>query len=170
MSPRHAAIEDLAAAIAMVAAPLLSPEVAPPARGLYLATGDAGIDVAVTFWAEALASSPRFANPASFPWTLANAPAGLIARALDLRGPCHTLVGGAEAMVAALAHADADLARGRVREAVVVGCDLAAEIQAAVVVRREPCGCLGVPDGSDTATAMLVRCGGRAIKIMSARA
>jgi len=162
VTARFTTIADLAAAIAATTAPLLSPDIEPNARGLYLATGDAGIDVAVTFWAEALASSPRFANPADFPWTLANAPAGAIARALDIRGPCFTLVGGAEAMIAVLARADQDLARGRVREAVVVGCDLAEEVQAGMIVVAKELDSASIV-GMSSATETLLALGGRTV-------
>jgi hypothetical protein len=170
MSARYGTIDDLAAAIATTAGPLLSTGLAPDERGLYLATYDAGIDVAVTFWADALESSPRFANPAEFPWTLANAPAGLISRTLDIRGPSYTLVGGAEAMSAALAHADHDLTRGRIREAVVVGCDLASEVQAAVLALTGRRPALQVPPTATTATEMLMRHGGRVVGKMAGTA
>ena len=75
-----------------------------------------------------------FASPADFPWTLANAPAGLLASELEIHGPSYTLVGGAEAMDAALEHARADLERGRIVEALVVGCDVGGRIQAVVLV------------------------------------
>ncbi len=168
MSARYTGVEELAAAIALAAGPLLSPDVPPRERGLYLATADAGIGNAVTFWAEALASSPRFANPADFPWTLANAPAGLISRTLGIRGPCHTLVGDAEAMAAALAHADQDLARGRVREAVVVGCDLGGEVQAAVLVLTEGRPATRVADAA-TAAEYLVKLGGSIVGRLAGR-
>lgn len=107
---------------------------APESRGLYLATGDAGIDVSVRFWAAALAETPRFASPADFPWTLANAPAGLLARELAVRGPSYTLVGDADAMLAALEHAREDLLRDRVVEALIVACDMTGRIQTVAMV------------------------------------
>jgi 3-oxoacyl-(acyl-carrier-protein) synthase len=131
-----ATVQELAAAVARAAGPLLDRGLPPDERGLYLATGDAGVAVSGGFWAAALAESPRFASPADFPWTLANAPAGLLARELAIRGPNYTLVGGADAMLAALEHAREDLGRGRIGEALVVGCDLAARPQAAALVLR----------------------------------
>ena len=134
---RAETVQELATAIAAAAKPLLDLGVPPEARGLYLATGDAGIDVSVKFWAAALAETPRFASPADFPWALANAPAGHLSRALDLRGPSYTLVGDADAMLAALEHARDDLSRARVSAAVIVSCDLGASPQAAVLMLTE---------------------------------
>ena len=59
---------------------------------LYLLTNTAGIDSSVKLWANALVHSPRFANPNIFPWTLANATAGYIARQFSIEGPNYTLV------------------------------------------------------------------------------
>jgi 3-oxoacyl-(acyl-carrier-protein) synthase len=131
---REETVQDLAAAIARAAGPLLDHVVPPDARGLYLATGDAGIEVSVRFWQDALAETPRFASPADFPWALANAPASLLARELDIRGPSYTLVGGGDAMLAALEHARHDLTRGRIAEALIVACDLVGRTQAAALV------------------------------------
>ena len=80
-----------------------------------------------------------------------------------MRGPCFTLVGGAEAMIAALARADQDLARGRVREAVVVGCDLAGAIQAAVLVLDNPRARSQTKSTATTASGALASHGGRSI-------
>ncbi|HOX26114.1 MAG TPA: hypothetical protein PLL30_08875 [Candidatus Krumholzibacteria bacterium] len=161
-------IQDVAAAIARTAGPQLAAGVPPARRGLYLATGDAGVDVAVAFWAAALEASPRFANPADFPWTLANAPAGLVARALQIQGPCHTLVGGADALAAALAHADGDLARGRVREALVVACDLAHPLRGSFLVLNETRRARPAPAAPASATAALLACGGQPVARSSA--
>ena len=131
---REETVQNLAAAIARAAGPLLDSNVLPDAHGLYLATADAGIDVSVRFWADALVETPRFASPADFPWALANAPASLLACELDIRGPSYTLVGGADAMLAALEHARDDLARGRIAEALIVACDVGGQAQGVVTV------------------------------------
>lgn len=120
--------------IARAIEPLLSPAIAPEKRGLYLATADAGIADTLQFWAAALAETPRFASPANFPFCLANAPAGQLARELCLRGPCYTLVGAAEAVDAAIDHALVDLDQGWVEEAVVVACNLGPAPRAAALV------------------------------------
>ena len=122
--------EELAAMVCQAVAPLLNPSVCGQQRGLYLATSDAGISRAVQFWADALAETPRFASPAGFPWTLANSPAALIARELDIRGPNHTNVGEQEALDAAMAQGRSDLQSGRIREALVVTMNLGADCQA----------------------------------------
>lgn len=164
-------VQDLAAAVVRAARPLLDGGVPPDARGLYLATGDAGIAVSVGFWAAALAESPRFASPADFPWTLANAPAGLLARELAIRGPSYTLVGDADAMLAALEHARDDLARGRIEEALVVACDLAARPQtAALVLHGERLVPLVAPDGVPASQFLAGMCSGDGLRELEGRA
>ncbi|WP_149276819.1 hypothetical protein [Pareuzebyella sediminis] len=59
---------------------------------LYLLTNAAGSDSSIKFWGNALEHSPRFANPNIFPWTLANATAGYLARQFSIEGPNYTLV------------------------------------------------------------------------------
>ncbi len=151
LTPPAGDIQQLSEAIATAIGPLLATAVRPPQRGIYLASRDAGIMASVDFWRAALADSPRFASPADFPWTLANAPAGLLARELGIQGPNHTLVGGADAMLAALEHAYADLADRSVDEAVIIACDLSAapESQGVAVVLRAPGPAL--PDNADSA-------------------
>ncbi len=63
-----------------------------PKSGLYFMTNTAGAHSSVALWANALEHSPRFANPAIFPFTLSNAVPGLIARSFSIEGPCYTLV------------------------------------------------------------------------------
>jgi len=152
---REETVQDLAATIARAAGSLLDNDVPPDARGLYLATADAGIDVSVRFWQDALAETPRFASPADFPWALANAPASLLARELEIRGPSYTLVGGADAMLAALEHARDDLARGRIAEALIVACDLGGRTQAAALVGTAIPELPAVVPAQDSATEFL---------------
>ena len=64
----------------------------PTNRGLYVCTNLSGVFESVELWRNALEHSPRFANPGMFPWTLANATAGLISRSLDIRGSNYTLL------------------------------------------------------------------------------
>ncbi|QCX01018.1 hypothetical protein FGM00_13180 [Aggregatimonas sangjinii] len=59
---------------------------------VYLLTNTAGSNSSVQLWANALEHSPRFANPNMFPWTLANATAGYIAREFLIEGPNYTIV------------------------------------------------------------------------------
>jgi hypothetical protein len=113
---------------------------------LLVATSDAGARESVRFWRESRVTGLTFANPRAFPWTLANSPAGEIARLLGVRGPTFTLVGGGDAAAAALAHALDELAAGRARRALVAALDGVGERTrlAAVVVARE--GALGTAE------------------------
>ncbi|HXS17279.1 MAG TPA: hypothetical protein VN764_08820 [Polyangiaceae bacterium] len=108
-------------------------DIATHERGLYLATADAGVDDAVAFYERGLRETLRFASPADFHWTLSNAPAGQISRELHIQGPCYTLVGRGQAVRAVVDHALFDLARGRVKRALLVACELQAQPQAAFV-------------------------------------
>ncbi|WP_029290947.1 beta-ketoacyl synthase N-terminal-like domain-containing protein [Cellulomonas sp. HZM] len=89
---------------------------------LYVGTSRGGADEAVAFWSAALATGPALAAPGAFPYTLANAAAGRICVALDVRGPSVTLVGPA-ARAHALEAARDDVADGVCRRALVVGLD-----------------------------------------------
>lgn len=62
--------------------------------GLYMMTNDAGSQSSITLWQNALQHSPRFANPAIFPYTLANAVAAVIAKTFIIEGPNYTIVDG----------------------------------------------------------------------------
>ncbi len=94
------------------------------ADGLYVATASAGTQESVAFLEGAYRTGLPFANPRLFPWALANSPTGAIGRALGVRGPTYTLLGGAEAVTAAIEHALDDLAAGRVTAAVIVAVDV----------------------------------------------
>ena len=91
--------------------------------GLYVATASAGGAEAVEFYRQGLAAGLAFANPRLFPWSLATSPTGAIAQALGIRGPTHTLLGGADAVAEALAQAAEDLGAGRAAAGVVVAVD-----------------------------------------------
>jgi 3-oxoacyl-[acyl-carrier-protein] synthase II len=95
------------------------------ADGLYVATATAGRAESVEFWRTAQETGLAFANPRLFPWTLANSPTGALAKALDVRGPTYTLVGGVEALEAAGEHAADDVADGIVTAAAIVHLDVA---------------------------------------------
>jgi 3-oxoacyl-(acyl-carrier-protein) synthase len=105
--------------------------------GVYVATGDAGVEASLALWREALEQGADFANPRAFPWTLASSLAGHIAATAGVRGPVYTLVGAQEAAAAAAAHAAADLERGRVDTAIVGGADMCGDvIRAAFIILR----------------------------------
>lgn len=59
---------------------------------LYFVSSNAGIVSSISFWENALEHSPRFANPGIFPWALANATAGYIARKFAITGPNYTII------------------------------------------------------------------------------
>ncbi|GEM_PF-4601195 len=91
--------------------------------GLYLATTNAGVFESITFWKNALLHSPGFANPANFNWTLANGPAGFLARQLTIKGPCYTMIGSHDAIEGCLYHASEDLKTGVITNALISGLD-----------------------------------------------
>lgn len=59
---------------------------------VYFITANAGNFSSIAFWENALQHSPRFANPGIFPWTLANATSGYIARQFGITGPNYTII------------------------------------------------------------------------------
>ena len=90
------------------------------ADALYVATTDGGAREALAFWDHAHATGLGFANPAAFPWTLANSATGKISLVLGITGPCTTYVGGDEAVAEAEQDAAADCADGLFARALVV--------------------------------------------------
>ncbi|WP_055445007.1 hypothetical protein [Lacinutrix himadriensis] len=59
---------------------------------VYFISSNAGTFSSIAFWENALEHSPRFANPGIFPWTLANATSGYIARRFSITGPNYTII------------------------------------------------------------------------------
>ncbi|MBU2940124.1 hypothetical protein KO494_11300 [Lacinutrix sp. C3R15] len=59
---------------------------------VYFISTNAGNFSSIAFWENALKHSPRFANPGIFPWTLANATSGYIARQFGITGPNYTII------------------------------------------------------------------------------
>lgn len=59
---------------------------------IYFISSNAGTFSSIAFWENALEHSPRFANPRIFPWTLANATSGYIARKFSITGPNYTSI------------------------------------------------------------------------------
>ena len=82
---------------------------APRARtGLFVVTDNAGTATSLQFWSDAMRTGVDVASPELFPWCLANAPCGALARLFHVSGPNATLLGESEALIAALeAGADA---------------------------------------------------------------
>lgn len=60
---------------------------------LLVASEDAGSATALQFWRDALATGPALASPGAFPWCLANAPCGALARRFGIVGPSATWLG-----------------------------------------------------------------------------
>lgn len=124
---------------------LFEPAAAPERSGLYLASGNAGFQSSLLFWAEAQRSGVAVANPELFPWTLANAPCGWLTRHFQVTGPNLTYTGRAEAAMAALGQACAHLRAGLVDSAWVLAVDFAQAagrrtILTALRLGREPAG------------------------------
>ena len=105
------------------------------ACGIYLATATAGMDESVEFWRNTLKQTPAFVNPANFPFTLSNAPASCIAKAMGIKGPVYTMVGGKSALSACLFNAETDIENGAVEVVFIIGFDrLGPEIHIAGVM------------------------------------
>lgn len=81
---------------------------------LFVISPNAGTSTAVQFWGDAKQKGVAFANPALFPWCLANAPCGAIARRLGITGPNATWLGNDDAFEAAWQAAESAMEAGRV--------------------------------------------------------
>ena len=100
--------------IAEAAAALLAADGLRPSRlGLIVASNDAGSASALRFWADAQRTGVALASPELFPWCLANALCGALARQFGVTGPNLTLLGEAEALAAALETGQDWLAAGQ---------------------------------------------------------
>ncbi len=91
--------------------------------GIYLATATAGMEESVEFWRNTLKQTPAFVNPANFPFTLSNAPASCIAKALGVKGPVYTMVGGKSALSACLFNAEMNMETHLVEVVFIIGFD-----------------------------------------------
>ncbi len=106
-------------------AALFHPAAAPGRSGLYLVSANAGFQSSQLFWSEAQRSGIAVANPELFPWTLANAPCGWLARHFGITGPNFTYTGKSGALVAALTQAAEHLHSQLIDVAFVVALDFA---------------------------------------------
>lgn len=139
-------------AIAPALAPLFERDGAPAHRmGLYLASSDAGAATSLRFWSEARRTGLALANPELFPWCLANAPCGALARRFGVTGPNHSLLGEADALLAAFDAALEALVSERIDIAVVVALVMAARPPADAA----PGYCVGVRLGRAPAGVLL---------------
>jgi 3-oxoacyl-(acyl-carrier-protein) synthase len=98
--------------------------------GLLVASDNAGSSTSVQFWADAVRTGPAVASPELFPWCLANAPCGSMARHFGVTGPNSTLLGEANALLAALETADDLFGRSVIDLAFVVAISFASPSQA----------------------------------------
>jgi len=88
--------------------------------GLIVASDNAGTATSVQFWLDAMRIGVAVASPELFPWCLANAPCGALARRFRVTGPNATLLGESDALLAALDTAAGQVTQRQVDNAVVV--------------------------------------------------
>ena len=139
-------------AIAPGLAPLFEHDGLPAHRsGLYLATSDAGAATSLRFWSEARRTGLALANPELFPWCLANAPCGALARRFGVTGPNLSVLGEADALLAAFDAALEALANERIDIAIVVALEMAIDAQDGAA----PGHCVGVRLGRAPAAVSL---------------
>jgi 3-oxoacyl-(acyl-carrier-protein) synthase len=96
-----------------------------PRSALLVVSPDAGGASALRFWSEARRTGLAMANPEMFPWCLANAPCGALARRFGIGGPNVTSLGDDnEAVQAAWDSAERWLKQGQVDIAFVIALRL----------------------------------------------
>lgn len=93
--------------------------------GLFVVSSNAGSATALRFWADAVRTGVALASPELFPWCLANAPCGALARRFGMTGPNFTSLGEADALLGALQAADDEFAASRIDVAVIVAMEFA---------------------------------------------
>jgi len=111
--------------------------------GLLVASDNAGTATSVKFWAEAVRTGVGLASPELFPWCLANAPCGSLARRFAITGPNSTLLGEADALRAAFDNSVDLLTQERINSAIIVALCFAVDGQPgrAIALRlRQGCG------------------------------
>jgi 3-oxoacyl-(acyl-carrier-protein) synthase len=107
-----------------------------PRSALLVVSPDAGGASALRFWSEARRTGLAMANPEMFPWCLANAPCGALARRFGIGGPNVTSLGDDdEALQAAWDSAERWLAHGLIDLAFVVVLRMSAAAGAAPELR-----------------------------------
>jgi hypothetical protein len=119
--------EAVEAAFAALA-PLFEFEGARERAALFVVSSNAGSATAMRFWADAVRTGVALASPELFPWCLANAPCGALARRFGITGPNFTCLGDADALTGALQAATDELATGRVDVALVVAFEFAGTV------------------------------------------
>lgn len=106
-------------------APLFAPPFDAERSSLAVVSSNAGARSAVEFWSQAQRVGLAVASPALFPWTLANAACGRLAREFGVRGPNYTFSGRAAALSSALQQLADDLHFARVTAGWIVAIDFA---------------------------------------------
>ena len=111
-------------------APLFEFEGARDHTALFVVSSNAGSATSMRFWADAVRTGVALASPELFPWCLANAPCGAIARRFGITGPNFTCLGEADALTGALQASADELAAARVEVALVVAFEFADAVHA----------------------------------------
>jgi hypothetical protein len=101
-------------------APLFESDLPRERTGLLVASANAGVATSLQFWAGARRVGLALASPEHFPWCLANASCGALARRFGVTGPNFTMLGAADAMLGAIETTTDYFALGRMDMAVVV--------------------------------------------------
>ncbi len=149
---------------------LLTTKTATERIGAYVATDDAGVDVALEFWRSAIADGVDLVNPRDFPWTLPSSVTAQAVQRAGVRGPCVTLIGDNTAQIAALTHGMQDLGVGIVDLALIASVSFSYP-QGALVIALGATGQPGIagidraegqgtipPDGRSMADPLLQMC------------
>lgn len=97
---------------------------------LFVVSSNAGSATSMRFWADAVRTGVALASPELFPWCLANAPCGAIARRFGITGPNFTCLGEADALTGALQAAADELAASRVEVVLIVAFEFADAVHA----------------------------------------
>lgn len=127
----EAALEREAVETAFAAlAPLFEFEGARDRAALFVVSSNAGSATSMRFWADAVRTGVALASPELFPWCLANAPCGALARRFGITGANFTCLGEADALAGALQAAADELAAGRVEVVLVVAFEFADTVHA----------------------------------------
>lgn len=106
-------------------APLFEFDGARERSALFVVSSNAGSATSMRFWADAVRTGVALASPELFPWCLANAPCGALARRFGITGPNFTVLGEADALAGTLQAAADELAASRVEVVSIVAIEFA---------------------------------------------
>ncbi|GAB6268356.1 MAG: hypothetical protein PHW12_09640 [Smithella sp.] len=95
--------------------------------GIYLVSEDAGAEASVSLWREALANTPRFANPSAFPFTVPCSSAGYLSILCGIQGPNYTYFGKKEALEYAKEEMRSDYLDGIIDTGLLIQLEMNAE-------------------------------------------